>query len=532
MARGTARSGRPKRRTLRNAVALLIGLAATVAITVPAQAAIGTGDDVVRTPNGAVRGTVTDDHRAFLGIPYAAPPVGDLRWRAPRPAEPWSGVRDATTAGAPCPQSPHFPDDPPVVGSEDCLSVNVDTPRGASGPLPVLVFLHGGGFIGGQGAPYEPSRITERGVIVVTLNYRLGALGFLRHPSMRDPYAGNFGVADQQAALRWVRGNIAAFGGDPRNVTLWGESAGAFSVCAHLASPTAHGLFHKAIVQSGPCGNALLTREESERRGRVTATDLGCTDPAHALECLRRKPLTDLVGLGEEGLTGVRRYQATLPWLPVAGTAAVPVQPLTALRHGPGVPLIHGGTRDEVRPFVARDHDGQGRPLTAERYPGAVRDLYGAESARKIVDRYPADAYPSPGLALATLLGDEGRFLGSCSQLPALDAAARRAPVYAYEFAEPSTETIGEFPLGAYHGYDVRQMFGGRFPQGQASAVAQSPVGDTLIRFWTDFARTGDPGPEWPRYRDGTVLSITAGGTVPVDLAREHRCAFWRGIPG
>jgi para-nitrobenzyl esterase len=222
-----------------------------------------------------------------------------------------------------CPQlGADGPGQPPhPVGAEDCLYLNVDTPRPAGRPLPVMVFVHGGGFVGGSGAPYDPTRVTDGGqVVVVTMNYRLGALGFLDHPALDDPDAGDFGLADQQAALRWVRGNIAAFGGDPGNVTLWGESAGAFSVCAQLAAPGAQGLFDKAIVQSGPCGNAMPSRPTVQRRGLATAAALGCAGQLGAGECLRAKPIGDLIGLAEDQVHAVHRRIADLPWLPVAGT--------------------------------------------------------------------------------------------------------------------------------------------------------------------------------------------------------------------
>lgn len=415
------------------------------------------------------------------------------------------------------------------MGSENCLFANVDTPRDRAGKLPVMVFLHGGGFTSGQGATYQPTRITQKGVVVVTLNYRLGALGYLAHPGMREEFAGNFGLADQQAALRWVRSNIAAFGGDPSNVTLWGQSAGAFSVCAQLSAPGARGLFHKAIIQSGPCGNSLVTRSVANNRGTTTATSLGCSNPHTAMECLRRKPLNTLVGLHEDQVSAVRRHIAGMPWQPVVGTAAVPVQPLTAIRLGHArMPMIHGSTTDELRPFVANAHDGTGKPLTTGAYPGAVRDVFGHRETPAILAKYPANKYPSPGIALATMLTDYGRTLGACSSPPALAAASRWAPAYGYEFAEPSTESIGTFPLGSYHGYDVRQMFDSRFPSEATRSTTAGPVADRVITYWTQFARTGDPGREWPTFHRDTVLSLTSEQVTPINLSRAHNCDFWR----
>ena len=493
------------------------------------------GELVVQTVDGALLGTVAADHRTFHGIPYAAPPVGELRWRAARPAASWSGVRDATRPAEPCPQlGGDSPDEPPTaIGSEDCLYLDVETPRGAAGPLPVMVFLHGGGFVSGVAAAYDATRLAVSGrVIAVTVSYRLGALGFLDHPSMKDEYAGNFGLSDQQAALRWVRGNIASFGGDPHNVTLWGESAGAFGVCAQLAAPGAAGLFDKAIVQSGPCGGRLVTRQIAEQRGVSTATALGCPDPRTAVACLRGKQVGDLVGLYGDQVFEVHRRIDGLPWEPVTGTRALPLQPLTALQLGraANVPLIQGGTRDEMRAFVGVQYVEAGQPVTADQYPGILRDLFGRAEARAVLARYPLDRYPTPSLALATLLSDYGGMVGACTQVPAADAAVRRAPVYAYEFAEPGSHGTPDFPYGAYHGVDVPYFFDTGFPGAPPSSLtdAQRSLAGKLIGYWTTFARTGSPGADWPLYRHGYAVSFTAERIAPVDLAREHECGFWR----
>jgi carboxylesterase type B len=495
------------------------------ALAVPSSA----DESTIRISDGRIRGTVTPDHRSYQGIPYAAPPVGPLRWRAPRPARPWSGVRDATRPGPPCPSLSGRP--PQVIGSEDCLSVNVETPREVSIRLPVMVFVHGGGFANGSGALYDPTRLVTRGrVVVVTFNYRLGALGSLDHPAVHDPYAGNFGLADQQAALRWVRRDIAAFGGDPGNVTLWGQSAGAFSTCAQLAAPGARGLFDKAIVQSGPCGNSLLTRPQAQRRGLAAAAKLGCPDPGTAAECLRAKPFQDLTGLDQDQVYTVHRRIAGLPWLPVAGTPALPLQPLTALRLGRAtdVPLIQGGTKDEMRAFVAAKYDATGHPVTAAQYQDIVHTLFGSENARAVLAAYPLGRYPTPSLALATLLTDDGSMLGACSQLPADDAAARR--VFAYEFAEPADYAIGDLPFGAAHGTDLRYFFDGLYqgPNPPPLTGRREILADRLIGYWTRFAHTGAPSGRWPAYGHGTVLSFSTDRIAPVDLTTEHHCTFWK----
>ena len=486
---------------------------------------------VAQTTEGLVLGTAPPGHEVFRGIPYAAAPVGEGRWRSPRPPAPWTGVRDATVPGPTCPQTWPGPDGAAQFsGTEDCLFLNVDTPS-RTGARPVMVFLHGGGFTGGSGAPYDSTRIVTRGdVVVVTLNYRLGALGFLDHPGLDDPAAGAFGIADQQAALRWVQRNIAAFGGDPADVTLWGESAGAFSTCAHLASPGARALFTQAIVQSGPCANPLLDRAAAHRRSGAVAASLGCPDPTRAVSCLRALPFEALVGLGDDQTRRVHRTIAELPWLPVSGTPLLPEDPLDAITAGRGnpVPLLAGGTRDEMRLFVAGEFDAAGRPLSAEQYPGELDRLFGPAGPR-VAELYPAADHPSPGIALATALSDEGRMLGACTQPPFNDAVATRAPVYSFEFARPMTEAMGGMPLGAAHGADVPFLFDSAFPGAPppARTPAEDALAGRLIDYLTGFARTGRPAPDWAPWPEGRTRRITDGPPEQIDLRAAHRCAAW-----
>ncbi|MCZ9342539.1 carboxylesterase family protein, partial [Streptomyces sp. TRM76130] len=316
---------------------------------------------VVATRYGQVRGEAGETAHSYLGIPYAAPPVGALRWRPPAAPASWTGVRDATAPGDPCVQTAS--DSPwgdlagPGTPSEDCLYLNVHTPaRPSLLKRPVMVWIHGGGFTVGSGAFYDGSTLAADGdVVVVTLNYRLGAFGYLAHPDLAGESAegvsGNYGVLDQQAALRWVRDNVAAFGGDPDNVTVFGESAGGGSVCHQLVSPRAVGLFDRAIAQSG-CGFALPTQESQQRVGSAWADSLGCADAA----CLRALP-------ADRVLTAAQ--SPTARWTPNVDGAVLPRQVMDALESGRfhRVPVLQGTTADEGRLSVATTYDLAGRPL-------------------------------------------------------------------------------------------------------------------------------------------------------------------------
>lgn len=313
-----------------------------------ASPASGGANPIVRIGDGLVRGTTAGIVDEFLGIPYAAPPTGNLRWRPPaRPAS-WEGVRDTTQFGPSCPQptakNPYLPPGPI---SENCLYLNVYTPtlRDSGGEgRPVLVWIHGGGLVQDGARNYDGSKLAADGTVVVTINYRLGALGFLAHPALDSRpggAAGNYGLMDQQAALRWVQRNIARFGGDPHDVTIAGQSAGGLSVLAQMVSPGARGLFQRAIVQSGTFALNQQPLATAEAAGETFATAVGCPDQSAA--CLRSVPVANLVGnFGVE--------------IPGVVDGSVLTQPIgTALARGQfaRVPVINGITHDEELVFVA-----------------------------------------------------------------------------------------------------------------------------------------------------------------------------------
>jgi para-nitrobenzyl esterase len=314
-----------------------------------------------------------------------------------------------------------------------------------------MVWIHGGAFTGGAGSIYDGSVLAARGgVIVVTINYRLNASGFLALPSLdaAGP-SGDYGLLDQQAALRWVQRNARAFGGNPRDVTIFGESAGAASVCDNMASPPAAGLFARAIAESG-CLLPAPDRASAEQQGAAFAASLGCTDPAAAAACLRAKPASVIL-----------QAAASSGWSPVTGGTVLPATAAAAFASGryAHVPLLQGTNHDEGRFFVALEFDALGRPLTAAQYPALIQASYGA-SAPAVLARYPLSAYPSPDLAYAQVLTDP---VFSCPALEA-DNLAARTGVYAYEFSDPDPPNdfglTFTFPLGAAHSTELQYVFG------------------------------------------------------------------------
>jgi len=526
------------------AVLTAASLAVVTAATTTSAAASSTepaGDDVVRVDGGLVRGQIDADHVTFSGIPYAAPPVGERRWAPPSPADPWTDVRDATTPAAACAQLGSDDDGAPVVtGSEDCLYLNVTAPRGApsAAPRPVLVWSYGGGFVSGSGSDYDATRLATTGdLVVVTINYRLGALGFLSSPALDAPghVSGNVALEDQAAALQWVQRNAAAFGGDPANVTLAGQSAGARAVCAHLASPASQGLFQRAIVQSGACVNEVVTKPVADDRGALATAEVGCAETADVAACLRSLPVDELLTTLPGGRTSVTGRISDDPWGPVAGTPFLPNQPGAAIADGSAadVPLLVGSTRNEMRPFVGFRYDAAGNPLTDVDYEAAIVDAFG-DDAPAVLAEYPAADYPSPALALATVVGDWGGGIGSCPTLRTAEAAAGHAPVFAYEFAEDSGLEYEGFPLGAYHSWDLPFVWDvstavGQFPE---LTPEQERLGADIIGYWASFARTGDPnGPgtePWPRFQPGgEVLGMSSTSIAPTPFAADHHCDFW-----
>jgi len=500
--------------------------------------AAATDPALVTTATGVVRGVLTPGLRFFGGIPYAAPPVGALRFAPPEPAAAWPGVRDAGEPGARCMQDLQGDLEMGRNSSENCLSLNVWTPsvKPDDGRRPVLVWIHGGAFINGSAGIYHPERLVTRGdIIVVTVNYRLGALGFLTHPALgARGNVGNYGLADQQAALRWVHENIGAFGGDPDKVTIAGESAGAMSVCDHLVAPGSAGMFRSAIMQSGPC-QAQLALPDAEHAALAYARGVGCGEPTTAAACLRRLPVDKLrkpvwhYWVGEDSLSG-----------PVTGTSVLPDDPMRAFAAGSQakVPVLIGTNRDEFTLFVALQYLKSGKRFGAASYPHLLSSTFGAD-ADAVARHYPLSRYRGKAASAYAAAVTDGVF--SCVGDRIAGDLAAHAPVYAYEFNDPAPPTPDPlrrlpFPLGASHSLELRYTFdmGGAPPM----SPAQTALSNQMVDYWASFVKDGKPsaadGPQWPQFVGGPGehrMSLRPDGSRVIgDFDAVHQCAFWASL--
>ncbi|RKS76934.1 para-nitrobenzyl esterase [Actinomadura pelletieri DSM 43383] len=527
--------------TLKVAASIIIAAAgltaAHTATAAPAAAPPDCSDGtVVQTDSGPVCGLDGDGIKNWLGIPYAASPVGNLRWEAPAPHPGWTSTLQATESGSACPQPGDFR---PGSTNEDCLKLDVRVPENAgNGPLPVMVQLHGGGFR--LGVPSNGTRLATAGkVIQVEVRYRLGIIGFLSHASL-GANAGNYGIEDQQAALGWVKRNIGKFGGDPGNVTIFGPSAGGSSVCANMASPTASGLFHKGIIESGEynslrgvhatwqaqdCAAKLPTQQQAQQAGARFATAVGCGGAADVAACLRQVPVQTLLDKAGDGLG------------PDSGTLA-PIVDGKTLTKSPGkafdsgdfnkVPVIHGVARDET----------QIRPAdTPQQFQALIQSQYG-NIAQKVLKRYPLSEYPDPAVYITsrTILAD------STSVCPALlndRRLSKHVPVYAYRFddthAPPLPFIDATRPTGAFHVGEFSYLYHGTFPNQPPLDPNQKAMQAQLTAQWTGFARTGDPNvegtPRWTRFtsqKEAQMSLLPAGASrMTSEISGPHHCKFW-----
>ena len=494
----------------------------------------------VHTTSGPVRGFSDDGVREFRAVPYAASTAGEKRWTTPVPPAPWSSPRDATQYRHGCPQVVRF-DATEASENEDCLHLNIAVPESAPAGTPVLVWVHGGAWVGGSNDIYRIDHLArETGLVVVAINYRLGALGFMPHPAFDADANGALGFEDQRLALRWVQQNIAAFGGDPGNVTLAGESAGAASVCLQLANPErAAGLFHRGIIQSAGCTTPMRTVEQGEDAGLAFARELGCGDPATALACLRKTPISRVL----EVQTALSARVPQAFW-PSVGSAALPRDGNAALQTGKvlRMPLLNGGTRDEMRLYVGYEAVA-GAKVTPENYLDALSVRYGGNAAA-IAQRYPLSAYSSAPTALGTAMSDFLPYAGitNCQFLHTGRLAARLMPVFQFEFADRAAPPVMPdpgFELGAVHSAELPYFFPGftnkRVFDGPSLGQASQRLAEQMLSWWGAFARTGAPAvpglPAWEQFREEeAVMRLDTPAPRLYDAGREHQCAFWRSL--
>lgn len=461
-------------------VRIISQITMAAAIALPATA-IARGSTVVAVESGQVRGTLADNVESWKGIPFAAPPTGALRWRAPQPAATWRGVRDAADYGHDCMQVP-FPSDAAPLGTppaEDCLYLNVWRPAGAKAKLPVMVWIYGGGFVNGGASPptYSGTEIAKQGVLFVSFNYRVGRFGTFAHPQLTKANAdggllGNYGFMDQLAALKWVRRNIAAFGGDPKNVTIIGESAGGMSVHTLVTSPLARGLFGKAVVMSGgngqPIGGDTLADAETigvdfARSKGISADDLQALTKLRALSAEEVTSELNMMALFAPN-QGPRTFASPF----VDGKLAVDANQAYRAGNFVHVPMMIGATSDDI--------GGKTGTMVA-----------GARSASATI-------------------------------------AAKTVPVYTYRFSYVAESARAPDTVGAGHASDIPFFFHTEaIKYGDKTTRKDEGMGKTISAYVVNFAKTGDPNgadlPKWARYAaasDNIMDFTTSGEAVPM----------------
>lgn len=489
--------------------------------TPPCGDGVSVSESVILTTTGAVEGARANDVWHWLGIPYAQPPVGALRWKAPEPMACWPGVRPATTLSTACLQ---LETDGGLVGQEDCLTLNVWAKAGASN-APVAVWIHGGGNTVGTAVDplYDGEALAAReGLVVVTLNYRLGALGFFTHAGLNAEndagVSGNYGILDQQAALRWVRDNISRFGGDPARVLLFGESAGGQNTLIHLAAPGSAGLFSRALVESGGIYRTTLAEALVETQPVVQA--VGCDQTAEPVSCLRGKSAAALVSVP----TAVGPLSKGLAWRPVIDGQVIPQNVLELINQGRHhhVPFVIGTNAEETSRMVPR-------VSTAAEYEAALRAQYGVAAANAALAQYPASRFATPQQALVAITTD-ATWTCPARAIARAVAANQSEPVYRYFFTYRTPGVLGGL-IGATHGLDVPFVFGTMDTLTPSPSAEQEAFSASVQGYWGSFATTGDPNHggavAWPRFPVGADAALELNTTsVALPGVRTADCDF------
>ena len=492
--------------------------------------------DPIRIASGPITGEIEEGVRSHKGVPYAAPPVGELRWKPPQPPKPWKEPRECTQFGPSCPQYKDQITRDLGRMDEDCLYLNVWTPaKTVEDKLPVMLWIHGGGFIIGSGSlkTYHGHNLAKRGgVVVVTINYRLGKFGFLAHPELTkespNKASGNYGLMDQVSALKWVKENIRKFGGDPDCVTIFGESAGAVSVCALMASPLARGLFHRAIAQSGGASPrlALLGKDTDQKPGMESqgvefARKLSVEKIEGALAKLRKKSWKEILEADDARIT--------LPGstIPVCVDGYVlPDDPLDILKAGKGakVPFVTGTNRDEGTIFTSRV------PIdTLWKLRAGLKLLMG-EKTQEALKLYGAKDDKSAEKAFAEIMGD-GFVVSARRTVRAHAGAGNRTYLYHFTRSLPWADRMG---IGSFHGFEIAYVFA-NMPLLTGFKARDRELSKDIIGYWTRFARTGDPNGEgavkWPAYTEKEDKHIVFDTQIKVDKnLRKKYCDFFESV--
>jgi para-nitrobenzyl esterase len=518
------------------AAVLAVSASSSLAVDAPTTPACSSGTTVT-VSSGPVCGFVANSDTNYLGIPYAAPPIGSLRWAPPQAPAPWTSTLQATAYGNACTQSSGLPP-----GSENCLFLNVVRPDDSSTNLPVLVHIHAGGFVGFSAQPIgggDYSLLANSGHdVVVSMNYRLGIFGFLADKAF-GPHSGDYGLQDQQFALRWVQQNIAQFGGDPNNVTIYGESAGGSSVCDMIASPTAAGLFERGISVSGEyntllgsptslesqdCKSLLPTRAQADAAGKNFATSVGCTNQQQAAACLRA--LTPAQVEAAAGAGYQDGGQGTVG--PTINGTTLTMSLRQALRSGKVNKAV-------IMAGVNRDEDLVGTAATAAQYTSLVDTQYG-RYASQVLAKYPLSHFDTPAIAWRTVAADSDTV---CPALETDSDLATRMPTYGFELDD---NDLSPYPLnpppagaehvGAWNYVYSGTVYGGTTPLDANQQVIQDELLSTIASFAADGNPVGQGTPAWPRFnRSDEVLSMQPAGDSELisdsQLAAQHNCAFW-----
>ncbi|ESQ14518.1 MAG: carboxylesterase family protein [Thiohalocapsa sp. PB-PSB1] len=478
---------------------------------------------IVTTSSGPVVGMRDGGVRVFLGIPYATPPVGELRWRPPQPVKAWSEPLQANELGSACYQPERASEPLNMEMSEDCLTLNVWS--GASGSaekkLPVILWIHGGGFKRGNGGLFVGKHLAEMGHVVVTFNYRLNVFGFLAHSALSAeddayPASGTYGLMDQQLVLNWVQENVSAFGGDPENVTLMGESAGGISVCTHLVMPSSFGKFHRAIMQSGPC-ELDVPLAVGEQSGRKVAAKLGCADAEDRLSCMRSKTPEELLSIG-------------MSFYPVYDGIILPDAQSKLLAQGKfaRVPVLLGTNKDEHTRQTL--YFGDMWDLDDAGYEAQVESTFaGTEiDAEAVMTQYPAAKYKSPGWALSTVLGE---WTFSCPVRRNGRVLAKENPIYLYRLTYERPTYMGD--VGAFHTEDLEFVFHETKRANLQLKPDEKAFSRKMMGYWSRFAKTGDPnggdGIAWPQYTsaEDQYMDFADLDSIEVKSGFLPQCDFW-----